>query len=58
MSFTDAGLALLSVGLYQMKWYEDLDTHVEHLHAGVAALRIGRRIRCLSTRADAESLSR
>ena len=20
-----------------MKWYEDLDTHVEHLHAGVAA---------------------
>ena len=27
----------LSIGLYQMKWYENLDTHVEYLHAGVAA---------------------
>ncbi|REJ68559.1 MAG: hydrolase, partial [Proteobacteria bacterium] len=26
----------LSIGLYQMKWYEDLDKHLEHLHAGIA----------------------
>lgn len=26
----------LSIGLYQMKWHEDLDKHLEHLHAGIA----------------------
>lgn len=27
----------LSIGLYQMKWYEDPDIHLAHLYAGVAA---------------------
>ena len=27
----------LSIGLYQMKWHENPDTHLAHLHAGVEA---------------------